>query len=361
MGSLSSGAKQDTSTGPVAPPAVARLPRTWLHCPQASISGPVRTPAALPTERKPSIRSSRRVAAALASNQVLASATHLLAKGAVSALGPLPVALLRFMIASTALGAWHALRRAKSIERRDWGRIALLGFLAVPMNQGFFLFGMSRSTPSHASLLYALQPLVMFPLARAVIREKTPWSSLAGILVAFAGVLCVLAERGLRHEMEVLTGDLLILVGVVAWSLYTVLSKPLLARYDAMTVTTAAIVTGTVMALPALAIPGALPTFRAVTPATWGAILYLAIGTSAIAYPLYMYALRHLDTAKVAIAQNTQPILTAILSWLAFGERFTPLFFVGAALVLAGVTWVETRRSAAAAALLATANAEGTT
>ena len=265
----------------------------------------------------------------------------------MSALGPLPVALLRFMIASVTLGAWQALRRAKGIERRDWGRFLLLGFLAVPLNQGFFLFGMSRSTPSHASLLYSLQPLVMFPLARTMIREKTPWSTLVGILIAFAGVLCVLAERGLRHEMEVLTGDLLILVAVVAWSLYTVLSKPLLTRYDARTVTTGAIVTGTLMVLPALVIPGAIPSFRAMTPGNWGAILYLAIGTSAIAYPLYMYALRYLDTSKVAIAQNTQPILTAFLSWLAFGETFTPLFFVGAALVLAGVTWVETRRAAA--------------
>jgi drug/metabolite transporter (DMT)-like permease len=40
-----------------------------------------------------------------------------------------------------------------------------------------------------------------------------------------------------------------------------------------------------------------------------------------------------------------QPILTAILSWAIFRERFTPGFVLGAVLVLAGVTWVETRKS----------------
>ena len=60
-----------------------------------------------------------------------------------------------------------------------------------------------------------------------------------------------------------------------------------------------------------------------------------------------MYALRHLEASKVAITTNFQPILTGVLSWVFFRERFTPGFIIGAVLVLAGVTWVETRRESA--------------
>jgi len=284
---------------------------------------------------------------ALAANQVLASATHLFAKGAVMAIGALPVALIRFVLASAVLWGWQRFRGVKGFDRRDWPRIALLGFLVVPVNQGFFLFGMVRTTPSHASLLYALTPLVVFLFARGILRERTPWSSLLGIGTAFAGVVLILLERGLRSEIGILQGDLLILVAVFGWALYTVLSKPLLARYDAMAVTTGAIVIGTVMALPALLVPGAIPPLHQIAPPVWLAILYLAIGTSVIAYPLWMYALRHLDAAKVAIATNTQPILTGVLSWIIFRERFTGIFMIGAVMILAGVTWVETRRAAA--------------
>ncbi len=257
------------------------------------------------------------------------------------------MALIRFVIASVALLAWQRLRGAGGIDRRDWGRVAFLGFLVIPVNQGFFLFGLVHTTPSHASLLYALTPLVVFLLARAMIRERTPWSALAGIAVAFAGVVLILTERGLRRETGVLGGDLLILVAVFAWALYTVLSKPLLARYDAMAVTTGAIVSGTLMSLPALLIPGAIPALDTIRAPVWAAILYLALGTSMIGYPLWLYALRHLDAAKVAIASNTQPILTGLLSWLIFRERFTGIFFLGGAMILAGVVWVETRREAA--------------
>ncbi len=288
-----------------------------------------------------------RVAAALILFQLLSSGTHLIAKGALSAIGPLALCLLRFTSASAALLLYQRSRSAPfGIARSDLPRFLLLGLLVVPLNQGFFLFGLARSTPSHAALLYALTPLVVLAFAGRLLGERNRMSKFAGMAVAFSGVVLILLERGLKREAEVLIGDLLILVAVFAWSLYTVLSKPLVGRYGATRVTTWSIVAGTLLTLPALAIPGALPPLASVRPAVWGGILYLAIGTSVIAYPLWMYALRHLEASKVAITANMQPILTTILSWIFFREEFTAAFFFGAALILAGVTWVETRRSA---------------
>lgn len=262
-------------------------------------------------------------------------------------IGPLPVALLRFVAASVVLLLYGALRGWRlGIGRRDAPLVLLLGFLVVPVNQGCFLFGLTRSTPSHAALLYALTPMVVLLLAGRLLHEGNYWSKLAGMSVAFAGVLIILLERGLKRDLGVFAGDLLILVAVFGWSLYTVLSKPLLERHDPMKVTTWAIVSGTALCLPAFLIPGVLPPLQTISPGVWGGIAYLSIGTSVIAYPLWMYALRHLEASKVAIATNLQPILTAILSWIIFREELTPGFFIGAALILAGVTWVQTRRSA---------------
>ena len=263
------------------------------------------------------------------------------------AIGPLAVALLRFTLASGCLLLYQRIRGPwPGIDRRDLPRILLLAFLVVPINQGFFLFGLARSTASHASLLYALTPLAVLLLARRMLGEGAVLSKLAGTAVAFAGVAIILLERGLAHEREVLVGDIMLLIAVFAWAFYTVLSKPLTMRYGAMPVTTWSIVVGTLFTLPAYLIPGAVPPLASIRPEVWGGILYLGIGTSVIAYPLWMYALRHLEASKVAITTNLQPILTAILSWIFFRERFTPGCVIGATLVLAGVTWVETRRSA---------------
>jgi len=296
-------------------------------------------------------RRRKRVAVALGANQVLSSGTHLIAKAAVTALGALPVALLRFTIASIAFLVLGRLRGGwPKVDRRDIPRLLLIGFLVVPINQGCFLFGLVRSTPSHASLLYALTPLVVLALAGRILREGHLRSKLAGAGIAFSGVVIILLERGLRQERQVLFGDLFILVAVFAWALYTVLSKPLAERYGSFPVTGWAIISGTVFSLPAYLISGVLQPLGSISPAVWAGILYLSIGTSLVAYPLWMYALKHVEASKVAITTNLQPILTAVLSWIIFRERFTPGFLVGAVLVLGGITWVETRKDGPAGA-----------
>lgn len=285
-----------------------------------------------------------RVALALSLNQLLASGTHLIAKGTLTVLGPLPTALLRFVVAAAAfLLLQRVLPDRVRLERADLGRVLFLGFLVVPVNQGFFLFGLMHTTPTHASLLYALTPLVVFLMARRVLAETNARDKLIGIVLAFAGVALIVFEQGLAREMRVLSGDLLILVAVVAWAAYTVLSKPLLERYPPIMVTSWVIVAGSLLFLPAAAIPGAIPAPERLTLPVAGGILYLAIGTSVIAYPLWLYALRRMEATQVAITSNTQPVLTGVLSWMIFGERFTAAFLLGAGLILAGVTWVEAR------------------
>lgn len=288
----------------------------------------------------------RRVVVALVGNQLLSSGTHLIAKGALNEIGPLATALLRCIGASLTLLLFELLRpKRERIARADVPKLIGLGFLVVPVNQGFFLFGLTGSTPSHASLLYALTPVVVFLLARRFLRERDTVGRLVGIVAAFVGVGLILLDRGLAREAAVLRGDLLMLIAVFSWALYTVWSKDVLRRYDPMTVTTWVIVAGTVFCLPALLLPGAVPPLRTIALPVWGGLAYLAVGTSVIAYPLWLYALRRLEASKVAITTNVQPVLTSILSWIIFRERFGPAFFVGAALILAGVSWVEVRKA----------------
>jgi drug/metabolite transporter (DMT)-like permease len=270
--------------------------------------------------------------------------THLIGKGTLNAIGPLSTALLRFLTASAAFLVILLARGSRSrIARADVPKILWLGLLAVPLNQSCFLFGLSQSTASHASLLYALTPLCVLLLARKVLHEENVGAKLLGVLAALVGCTLIFLDGGLAHELAMMRGDLLLLMAVIAWAVYTTSSKELLARYDPLTLTGWSIIAGTVMTLPAALLPGAIPPLASLTAPIWGGILYLAVGTSVVAYALWNYALRRIDASKVAITTNAQPVLTSVLSWVLFHDRFGPAFFGGAALILFGVTWVETR------------------
>lgn len=272
----------------------------------------------------------------------MASGTFLAAKVALRDIPPLDMAIMRFIIAALVL--WplgEHRRRGRKIDPADNRKLWGLGVLAIPINQGFFLYGLNWTTAGHGALLYALTPLFVMLIAAYLLRERIKLTRTVGIVVAFAGVFIVLAEHGLELSPGQFTGDVLILLAVVAWSYYTVLGKPLIKKYGAMVVTARAMTYGTILFLPIglYAIRDFQPSLVAWD--AWLGLLYCAIITSVLAYTLWYWALHFIDAAQVAIFNNMQPIIAAFLGWLLLSEPLTSVFIGGGILVLIGVLVTE--------------------
>lgn len=276
-------------------------------------------------------------------HSVISAGTYLAAKRALGELTPWEVALVRFTLTGLFYAALVAQQRP-SIPRRDLLGLAALGFVAIPLNQGLFLYGMALTTPGHGALLYALSPIFVFLLASWRLGERASLPKLAGIATAFLGVLVVLLGRGalgLQAARDGLTGDLLILLAVVAWAIFAVGGKVYAARYGVRTMTGVAVGFGSLVYLPFGLFLSDLSAFRRLSPAGWGAIAYLVALTSIVAYLMYYWAMKKTDASRVAIWSNLQPVLTAALAWAIYGEPITPSFLMGGGMVLAGVVLTE--------------------
>jgi drug/metabolite transporter (DMT)-like permease len=70
-------------------------------------------------------------------------------------------------------------------------------------------------------------------------------------------------------------------------------------------------------------------------------VIYLGVGTSIFGYFLWYYAIGKIEASKVVIFTNGQPLMTAILSMLIFGNPITLPFLIGGTLVIAGVILVQ--------------------
>lgn len=276
-------------------------------------------------------------------HSVLSAGTYLAAKRALAELGPWELALARFSLAGIFYAALVARARPR-IPRRDLLALGLLGLVAIPLNQGLFLSGMARTTPGHGALLYALTPIFVFLLARWRLGERASRAKVAGIALAFAGVVVVLLGRGALGAPEAasgLVGDLLILLAVVAWAVFAVGGKIYAERYGVRVMTGVAITIGTAAYLPfGLAVSDA-GAFSRLSPGGWGAVAYLVVLTSIVAYLIYYEAMKRADASRVAIYSNLQPVFTALLAWALHGEAVTASFALGGAMVLGGVVLTE--------------------
>ena len=129
----------------------------------------------------------------------------------------------------------------------------------------------------------------------------------------------------------------MVLVAVIAWAFFTILGKKLILKYGALRTTTGMMICGTGLFLPfgtyfSFGFP-----FGEMNAGDWMGILYLSLGTSVLGYLLWYYALSRIETSKVAVFSNGQPIVATILSMIFLGYTVTGSFVIGGVMTIVGV------------------------
>jgi drug/metabolite transporter (DMT)-like permease len=287
---------------------------------------------------------------ALMVQTAVSAGTYLAAKHALSTLNWQTLVTVRNVGASLLLVLMLALLPGPALPpRRHVGRVVLLGLLAIPINQGLFISGLARTSPVHAALLYTLTPAFVLTVGLFLGREQASLRKVTGLLLAMLGAMVVVLGRAVRGgATDPLRGDLMILVAVVAWALYTVLGRDLVREAGPLKSTAWALIAGTVMLLPFGLGPVRTTSWSVVPASVFEAMAFLIVLTSVVSYLCWSYALAHAEPSRVAVFTNLQPVLTALLAWFVTGERLGPTLVVGGLLVLAGVWGATVRRGGAA-------------
>lgn len=275
---------------------------------------------------------------ALLGQTAISAGTHLAAKRATQDVDAVSLVTLRILFAAAGyVGVLLALKGPLLPPRKTWPWWLTFGLLAGPVNQGFFVYGVSRSTASHAGLLYGLTPVGVYLLSIARGRERATSARLAGIALAFAGVLVLLLSRGLADALGPLQGDLFLLGAVVAWVLWTAESREKAQAFGGLRTAGWSLMAGALWCLPVAPFVVKLDAFLAAPAIAWWCLAYLVVLTSMGSYALWNYALSRTEASRVAVFANLQPIATALAAWGLLGETPGWALVVSGALVLAGV------------------------
>ena len=269
---------------------------------------------------------------------LIASGTHIVAKIVVNDVEPVALTMIRSSIAAIVLFIIILIRKTDlSFVKKRFKIIIFLSFLAIPVNQFLFLTGIKYSTPANAALLYGTTPAIVLLLSFFRGRETLSLKKTLGVGIAFVGIITVVFERGINFSSEYTLGNLLLFIAVLAWSSYTVFGQPLILDYGAFPISAMTMIVGTLLFLPIGGFGAVNFEYSLLTLPHWGGILYLALGTSLVAYFLWYYALGRIEASKVAIFANLQPVLTTVLSVLLLGQSITQAFVIGGLMALAGV------------------------
>ena len=269
---------------------------------------------------------------------------HVVAKAVLSQMEPLALAAIRVAIASPilALMAWRHDRVLP--HARDMPRLAFLGSLGIFANQILFIVGLKYTTATNASILMTSLPVFAVATAAILGIERIGPRRLLGIVLSVAGALFLINPFRFQGGQSATLGNTLVLLNALAYALFLVLQRPVLARIPWRTLIAWSFLWGgagvVIVGAPALA----RLDFAAVPVSTWLGVAYIILFATVFAYAVNTWAVRRSSPALVATYGTLQPLVAALLAASFLGERFGWVEGIGFALIVAGLFQVSARR-----------------
>lgn len=255
-----------------------------------------------------------------------------------------PLAFAWVRVFGSAIVLWFFARNEPALSRDDNRRIIGYSILGVVINQALFLAGLSLTTVPVAAILITTIPI--FALGAAIIAgtERATVTKSAGIALACAGALLVLAREGIGGtSWRSFAGAVMIVINCLSFATYLVVSKPMMARLSARAVVAKMFSYGALILFPISAWSLAHQNWRGVSLGAWLSLLGVIAGPTVGAYLINAWALRHADSSLVAAYTYVQPVLATLLGVMILGEELRGVVIFAGVMIIAGV-WLAGRR-----------------
>ncbi len=254
-----------------------------------------------------------------------------------SLLTPVNLTLLRWIIAGAGyLAILPFLGKTKTkFESKDLPRLLVISFANVPLYHLSLNFGETSVSAGVAGLLVSIGPVLIVLLSRISLKEKLGIKLGVALIIATLGAV-VLSIPDLTGSAGSLIGILEVVVTALAYAIFAVLSKPLVAKYGALPIAIRAGTIGTVMLLPLLS-SSFFSQVSMLSTQGWFSVLYLSILSTVLGYSMFYTLVGRGTVSRLSIQLYLIPIVSVIGGFLILRERVTVYTVIGGATLLVAI------------------------
>jgi len=253
---------------------------------------------------------------------------------------PVSLTFFRFLIASAVIFVILAVKeRDISIKKEDLPIFLALGVIGMIGYHILFFMALKYTSPVNAALIGAINPLVTTIFSVVFLKEKIRIVNILAIMVSLSGVVLIVTNGSLDFfaDMKFNVGDMLMLVAVVCWAAYAIISKRALARYSPIKVTSYAFLVCTVMLLPFLPLESPMQFLPQTTIGGWTSVVYMAIFASVGGYLIQQMSIKKMGPSKTSLYVNLVPVFSMVLAFFILGEAISAVKVAAASLIIGGV------------------------
>ena len=265
---------------------------------------------------------------------------YVVSKVVLEVLPALELVWIRYLIALVTLGifGWSTGESWK-IPRKTLPLVALIGIIGYFISIWAQFAGTHLSSAQMGSVITAATPAFMVVFARLLLKESITLKKAVSLGLATAGVLCIVGIDDLGESTRM--GGFILGLAAVTWALMSVLVKKISEGTSVVVVTTYAIFVAMIAMTP-LAISQMQPEHLQIIarPAILSGILYIGTISTAGAFYFWNKGLQLVDAGSGGLYFFFQPLVGTLFGWIFLGEQVGVPFWIGSALIFAGVLLV---------------------
>ena len=250
---------------------------------------------------------------ALLGANIIYGANYIIAKGIMpNKIGPSAFIFLRILGAGILFWILKSFIKEK-VEKKDFLRLIFCGVFGIAINQLLFFHGLNLTSPIDASIIMTSLPVIIMIYSFFILNEKITRNKLAGVAIGAIGAIALIAYGNKSGGTSSLLGNLFIFINAASYGLYLVIVKPLMKKYNTITIISWIFLFGFLFMFP-FGIQDLLNTdFSAFATSTYLTIGFVVLGTTFFAYLFNIYALNHVAPSVAGSYVYLQPAISFIM------------------------------------------------
>lgn len=250
-----------------------------------------------------------------------------------------PFNALRLLLATAVFLTVLALRRRddeRRLTRADWGRLVVLGLVGHLVYQLCFLAGVARTSVANSSLIFGCTPVAVAIMAAVAGHDRLTRAQTAGAVLSLAGIYAIVGPQAVVSSAT-LVGDVLVVGGMLSWSMYSVAAQPLLKRHSPIVVTGWSMAIGTAFYMVIAAGPMLRTEWEDISLFSWALMASSSLLALALAYMIWYTAVQRIGSARTSVYSNLTPVIAMVVAAVWLGEAVNVAQVIGAGLILTGI------------------------
>lgn len=260
----------------------------------------------------------------------------------ISALG-----MIAFRVPMAALLFWlfHMFTgESKFPASKDLLRFFASALFGVVINQVFFFKGISLTSPMLGSVIMTSTPIIVLVVSYFILKEKITWLKIVGIALGASGAILLITANGIDFTDSGFIGNIFILVNATSYSIYLVIVKPLMLKYNALTVIKWVFLFGSFLVLPIGFNDLMEVNWSNFDTGIWLSIAYIIIGSTFLAYLLNLWSLKTVSPALVGYYIYLQPLFATIIAIIFRGDELSSTSIIFSVMIFGGVFLVSYKK-----------------